>query len=46
MEQSENIAFADEYMADGWTGMDFARTDFEWIMAGAKSGAVNRKRYR
>lgn len=41
VEQNEDIVFVDEYIDDGWTGTNFARPDFERMMADVKSGAVN-----
>ena len=41
VEQNEDIVFVDEYIDDGWTGTNFARPDFERMMADVKPGAVN-----
>lgn len=41
VEENEDIVFAGEYIDDDWTGTNFARPDFERMMADVKSGAVN-----
>lgn len=41
VEQDGDMVFVDEYVDDGWSGTNFARPDFERMMADIKRGAVN-----
>ena len=36
-----DIAFAGEYVDDGWSGTTFARPDFERMISDVKKGGVN-----
>jgi DNA invertase Pin-like site-specific DNA recombinase/predicted transcriptional regulator len=41
IEQHDDIAFAGEYVDDGWSGTTFARPDFERMISDVKKGGVN-----
>ena len=41
IEQHDDIAFAGEYVDDGWSGTTFALPDFERMISDVKKGGVN-----